>query len=37
LCRVENGLIEGDGYDYPEIVVTRDHMAVYVARAFDLL
>ncbi len=35
---VENGVVAGylDGYYYPEYVVTRDQMAVYVARAFDL-
>ena len=35
---VEHGVIQGydDGYYHPEIVVTRDQMAVYVARAFDL-
>jgi len=26
-----------DGLYHPEIVVTRDQMAVYVARAFELL
>jgi hypothetical protein len=33
---VENGVAQGyeDGYYHPEIVVTRDQMAVYVARAF---
>jgi hypothetical protein len=25
-----------DGYYHPEVMVTRDQMAVYVARAFDL-
>ena len=25
-----------DGYYHPEYVVTRDQMAAYVARAFDL-
>ncbi len=36
---VENGVVQGyeDGYYHPEIVVTRDQMAVYVARAFGLL
>ncbi len=36
---VENGVVAGylDGYYHPEYVVTRDQMAVYVARAFDLL
>ncbi|NIM50846.1 MAG: hypothetical protein GTO22_16625, partial [Gemmatimonadales bacterium] len=35
---VENGVVAGylDGLYHPEIVVTRDQMAVYVARAFDL-
>jgi len=35
---VENGVVAGyeDGMYHPEIVVTRDQMAVYVARAFDL-
>jgi hypothetical protein len=35
---VENGVVAGylDGYYHPEIVVTRDQMAVYVARAFGL-
>jgi hypothetical protein len=35
---VENGVVQGyeDGYYHPEIVVTRDQMAVYVARAFGL-
>jgi hypothetical protein len=35
---VENGVVQGyeDGYYHPEIAVTRDQMAVYVARAFDL-
>jgi hypothetical protein len=35
---VENGIVQGyeDGYYYPDIVVTRDQMAVYVARAFGL-
>jgi hypothetical protein len=36
---VEHGVVAGylDGYYHPEIVVTRDQMAVYVARAFGLL
>jgi hypothetical protein len=36
---VENGVVAGylDGLYHPEIVVTRDQMAVYVARAFGLL
>jgi len=35
---VENGVVRGydDGYYYPANVVTRDQMAVYVARAFGL-
>ena len=35
---VENGVVQGydDGYYHPEIIVTRDQMAVYVARAFQL-
>ncbi len=35
---VEHGVVQGyeDGYYHPEIVVTRDQMAVYVARAFGL-
>jgi uncharacterized protein YdaL/oxalate decarboxylase/phosphoglucose isomerase-like protein (cupin superfamily) len=35
---VENGVVQGyeDGYYHPEYVVTRDQMAVYVARAFGL-
>jgi hypothetical protein len=35
---VENGVVAGyeDGYYHPEITVTRDQMAVYVARAFNL-
>jgi hypothetical protein len=35
---VENGVVAGylDGLYHPEIVVTRDQMAVYVARAFGL-
>ena len=35
---VEHGVVEGydDGYYHPEIVVTRDQMAVYVARTFGL-
>ncbi len=33
---VENGVVQGytDGNYHPEIVVARDQMAVYVARAF---
>jgi PKD repeat protein len=36
---VEHGVVQGyeDGLYHPEIVVTRDQMAVYVARAFGLL
>ncbi len=36
---VERGVVEGydDGYYRPEDVVTRDQMAVYIARAFGLL
>jgi hypothetical protein len=36
---VENGVVAGyeDGYYHPEIVVTRDQMAVYIARAFGLM
>ena len=35
---VENEVVlgYGDGYYHPEIVVTRDQMAVYIARAFEL-
>jgi DNA-binding beta-propeller fold protein YncE len=35
---VEHGVVQGyeDGHYHPEIVVTRDQMAVYVARAFEL-
>ena len=35
---VENGVVSGydDGYYRPEWIVTRDQMAVYVARAFGL-
>jgi DNA-binding beta-propeller fold protein YncE len=35
---VESGVVQGyeDGYYHPEILVTRDQMAVYVARAFGL-
>jgi hypothetical protein len=35
---VENGVVQGylDGNYYPDNVVTRDQMAVYVARAFEL-
>ncbi len=34
----EQGVVQGygDGYYHPEIVVTRDQMAVYIARAFEL-
>ena len=37
-CCVENGVVNGyeDGKYHPEIVVTRDQMAVYVQRAFEL-
>jgi hypothetical protein len=36
---VENGVVSGylDGLYHPEVVVTRDQMAVYVARAFGLM
>jgi DNA-binding beta-propeller fold protein YncE len=36
---VENGVVAGhlDGLYHPKIVVTRDQMAVYVARAFGLV
>jgi hypothetical protein len=36
---VENDVVQGydDGFYHPEIVVARDQMAVYVARAFGLL
>ena len=36
---MENGVVQryDDGLYRPEIVVTRDQMAVYVARAFELL
>jgi PKD repeat protein len=36
---VENGVVEGyeDGYYHPGIIVTRDQMGVYIARAFGLL
>jgi hypothetical protein len=36
---VENGVVTGylDGLYHPEIVVTRDQMAVYVARGFGLV
>jgi Tol biopolymer transport system component len=36
---VEHGVVQGyeDGLYHPEIVVTRDQMAVYVARAFGLV
>jgi hypothetical protein len=36
---VGEGVVNGydDGYYHPEIVVTRDQMAVYIARAFGLL
>ena len=35
---VENGVVQGydDGLYHPEIVVTRDQMAAYIARAFQL-
>jgi hypothetical protein len=35
---VEHGVVNGyeDGMYHPEIVVTRDQMAVFIARAFDL-
>ena len=35
---VEYGIVQGylDGYYYPEAIVTRDQMAVYIARAFQL-
>nr|NIQ98625.1 hypothetical protein [Gemmatimonadales bacterium]NIS63541.1 hypothetical protein [Gemmatimonadales bacterium] len=35
---VEHGVVQGydDGYYHPEVAVTRDQMAVYVARAFGL-
>ena len=35
---VENSVVNGyeDGLYHPEVVVTRDQMAVYVARAFEL-
>ena len=35
---VEHAVVQGydDGYYHPEYVVTRDQMAVYVARAFQL-
>jgi hypothetical protein len=35
---VEHGVVQGyeDGLYRPERVVTRDQMAVYVARAFEL-
>ncbi len=35
---VEHGVVVGypDGYYYPEVDVTRDQMAVYIARAFGL-
>jgi hypothetical protein len=35
---VEHGIVQGyeDSYYHPEYVVTRDQMAVYVARAFGL-
>jgi hypothetical protein len=36
---VEHGVVNGyeDGLYHPEIIVTRDQMAVYIARAFGLL
>ena len=36
---VENGIVQGypDGCYHPADVVTRDQMAVYVARAFELI
>jgi len=36
---VDNGVVHGydDGYYRPDVIVTRDQMAVYVARAFELL
>ena len=36
---VENGVVNGygDGLYHPEIIVTRDQMAAYIARAFGLL
>ncbi len=36
---VEHGVVSGyeDGLYHPEVVVTRDQMAVYIARAFRLL
>ena len=35
---VENGVVQGyqDGLYHPEKIVTRDQMAVYIARAFEL-
>lgn len=35
---VDNGVVRGyeDGYYRPDVIVTRDQMAVYVARAFGL-
>ena len=35
---VENSVVHGydDGYYRPEVTVTRDQIAVYVQRAFDL-
>jgi len=35
---VENGVVQGydDGYYHPEVGVTRDQMAVYIQRAFQL-
>ena len=35
---VDNDVVHGydDGYYRPEVTVTRDQMAVYVARAFEL-
>ena len=36
---VENGVVSGylDGLYHPDYAVTRDQMAVYVARAFGLV
>ncbi len=35
---VDNGVVNGyaDGYYHPESLVTRDQMAVFIARAFEL-